>query len=85
MMTQEVRPSGCWMSRSVRSSRRKAGQFGWGAEATAEANWLKPRCLENSSFEVLWVTVPQPDTGRREEHSQAFERTPVKELGKMAP
>ena len=31
------------------------------------------------------VTVPQTDSGGREEHSKARERTLVKELGKMTP
>ena len=56
-----------------------------GGEATAEPNWFMLRCLENSSFEVPSVTVPQPDTGRQGENPKAFERTPVKELGKLAP
>ena len=33
----------------------------------------------------LYSTVPQPDTGGRVEDTQVFERTLVKELGKMAP
>ena len=56
-----------------------------GVEATAEINWFKLRCLEKSSFEASLVTVPQSDTGRQGEHPKAFERTPVKELGKLAP
>ena len=62
-----------------------AGRSKWGVEATAETNWFRLRCLENSPFEVPEVTVPQPDTGRQGEHPKAFERTPVKELGKLAP
>ena len=57
----------------------------WGVEATAKTNWFMLRCLENSSFEVSWVPVPQSDTGRQGENPKAFERTPVKELGKLAP
>ena len=34
---------------------------------------------------VLQVTVPQSDTGRQGENPKAFERTLVKELGKLAP
>ncbi len=30
-------------------------------------------------------TVPQTDTGGRDENSKALERTRVKELGKMVP
>ena len=70
----------------VRLPRPPQGGVGsWGGEATAEPNWLMLRCQEKSSFEVLQVTVPQPDTGRQGENPKAFERTPVKELGKMAP
>ena len=31
------------------------------------------------------MTVPQTDTGGRVENTKAFERTRVKELGKIAP
>jgi hypothetical protein len=31
------------------------------------------------------VSVPQTDTGRRDEYSKALEITLVKELGKLAP
>ena len=60
-------------------------QSKWGVEATAKTNWFMLHCLEKSSFEVPLVTVPQPDTGRQGENPKAFERTPVKELGKLAP
>jgi hypothetical protein len=33
----------------------------------------------------LQKTVPQTDTGGRDEYSQALERTQEKELGKLAP
>ena len=56
-----------------------------GVEATAKTNWFKLRCLEKSSSGASKVTVPQSDTGRQGEHPKAFERTPVKELGKLAP
>ena len=32
-----------------------------------------------------WLTVPQTDTGGLVEHTEVDERTPVKELGKLAP
>ena len=38
-----------------------------------------------ASLEVISWTVPQTDTGRREEDSKAHERTLAKELGKLAP
>ena len=38
-------------------------------------------------FSMLQVTrtVPQTDTGGRDENSKALERTRVKELGKLTP
>ena len=38
-----------------------------------------------ASLEVYRAPVPQTDTGRRGENPKVRERTPVKELGKMAP
>ena len=35
--------------------------------------------------EAFRLSVPQTDSGGREEHSKAFERTVVKELGKLTP
>jgi hypothetical protein len=34
---------------------------------------------------IAVVTVPQTDTGGRGEYPKAFERTLLKELGKMTP
>src|SRR5699024_8775302 len=36
------------------------------------------------SFSLVW-TVPQTDTGGRDEYSKALERTREKELGKLIP
>ena len=33
----------------------------------------------------LYTTVPQTDTGARDEYSKALERTREKELGKLTP
>jgi hypothetical protein len=33
----------------------------------------------------LYTTVPQTDTGARDEYSKALERTQEKELGKLTP
>ena len=33
----------------------------------------------------LYTTVPQTDTGARDEYSQALERTREEELGKLTP
>jgi hypothetical protein len=38
-----------------------------------------------SSMLQLTATVPQTDTGGRDENSKALERTRVKELGKLTP
>ena len=44
------------------------------------------KCVrEKPRSEAETVTVPQTDTGRREEDSKALERTLVKELGKLTP
>jgi hypothetical protein len=40
-------------------------------------------CREIISKDRLRETVPETNTGRREEYSKAYERTRVKELGKM--
>ena len=42
-------------------------------------------CAEKSSWVFPQVPVPQTNTGRRDEYSQARERTTVKELGKITP
>ena len=44
-----------------------------------------PCFQENLLSFRLYETVPQTDTGGRDENSKALERTRVKELGKMTP
>ena len=44
-----------------------------------------PCFLEKPLSFSLIKTVPQTDTGRRDENSKALERTRLKELGKMIP
>ena len=44
-----------------------------------------PRCQEKPLNVERWVLVPQTDTGRRVEDTQANGRTFVKEFGKLAP
>jgi hypothetical protein len=59
-----------------------------GAEARVrafKAEVVEPCCRENLRSDDPWVPVPQTDTGRRVEYTKAFERTFVKELGKLAP
>ena len=63
----------------------RKGRSKWGVAATAKTNWFMLRCREKSLHGVPSVPVPQPDTGRQGENPKAFERTPVKELGKIAP
>ncbi len=46
------------------------------------ADTLLPR---KASKLQLGKTVPQTDTGGRDEYSKALERTQEKELGKLAP
>ncbi len=51
------------------------------ASAKAESSKFMPRKAGGNTK----APVPQTDTGRRDEYSQARERTTVKELGKIAP
>jgi len=44
-----------------------------------------PRFQENPLSFRLRKSVPQTDTGGQGENPKAFERTRVKELGKIAP
>jgi hypothetical protein len=46
--------------------------------------FLIPHCQEKPLVRCK-VPVPQTDTGRRGENPKVFERTLVKELGKMTP
>ena len=44
-----------------------------------------PTLPRKAAKESRVVTVPQTDTGSRGENPQAFERTLLKELGKLTP
>ena len=44
-----------------------------------------PRLPRKAAHRAPLVTVPQTDSGGREEDSKARERTVVKELGKLTP
>ena len=44
-----------------------------------------PRLPRKAAHGAPLVTVPQTDSGGREEYSKARERTVVKELGKLTP
>ena len=47
---------------------------------------IDPKLPRKAAFCVDWlVTVPQSDSGGQVENTKAFERTPVKELGKLTP
>jgi hypothetical protein len=46
------------------------------------SNSKLPRKAANGAYRL---SVPQTDSGGREEHSKALERTLVKELGKLTP
>ncbi len=50
-----------------------------------EAEVAKPNCREKFLSDESRMPVPQTDTGRQVEHTQANGRTFVKELGKLAP
>ena len=65
-----------------------AGKSAGGAEVrwrAPEAEVVEPCCQEKLLNVDFMVTVPQTDTGRRVENTQALERTRVKELGKIVP
>ena len=47
--------------------------------------WLSPSGQEKPLSDEVSLPVPQTDTGRQVEKTQANERTLVKELGKMEP
>ena len=38
-----------------------------------------------TSLQITRLSVPQTDTGRRDEYSKVIERTAAKEFGKMTP
>ncbi len=50
-----------------------------------EAEVVEPRGREKPLSDEDQQPVPQTDTGRRVEHTQANGRTLVKELGNLAP
>jgi hypothetical protein len=65
--------------RQIRPRRPKRDGGGFGPEVSG------PRCQEQPRSVERWVLVPQTDTGRRVEDTQANGRTFVKEFGKLAP
>ena len=54
-------------------------------DAAAQAKAVSSKFVPRKADRYTKVPVPQTDTGRRDEYSQARERTTVKELGKIAP
>jgi hypothetical protein len=54
-------------------------------DAAASAKAASSKFVPRKAGGYTKVPVPQTDTGRRDEYSQARERTTVKELGKIAP
>ena len=89
--TEEGRSSGCWMSRfkpvgrSGRQIHRFLGREAITSDCVSSREVVEPMLPRKSSKRVLWVTVPQTDSGGRVEHTKALERTVVKELSKMTP
>ena len=66
------------------------GQANPPREARRDSEWSygEAKRVESRRQEIIskvrhGKTVPQTDTGRRDEQSKALERTHVKELGKM--
>ena len=68
-------------SYSRRRKRREASRDG--EPSYGEAKRADSRRRETVPSSQIKETVPQTDTGRRDEQSKALERTRVKELGKM--
>ena len=68
--TRQIR----WRNSSVQHEAGLLGQ-------PSNGQWFQEKPLSYS----LALTVPQTDTGGRDEYSQALERTWVKELGKIVP
>jgi hypothetical protein len=66
-------------ARQIRSRRRKRDGGAFGPQVRG------PTCQEKPLNVERWVLVPQTDTGRRVEDTQANGRTFVKEFGKLAP
>lgn len=65
-----------WQIRA-RNSRVRGQQL----RLRSNRKWFQEKPLSFSST----VTVPQTDTGGRDEYSKALERTREKELGKLVP
>jgi hypothetical protein len=76
------------MSRSLHWRRRlgKSGRViqGCGASGLVLRSNRKGSQEKPLSFSLM-MTVPQTDTGGRDEYSKALERTREKELGKLVP
>ncbi len=66
-------------ARQIRFLRPKRDGGAFGPEVSGPRRPEKPRSGEG------WVLVPQTDTGRRVEDTQANGTTFVKEFGKLAP
>ena len=86
--TEKVRSAGCWTSRFkpvgvLRRQIRAAELRGDNERTCSRSNrkWFQEKPLSFS----FTLTVPQTDTGGRDEYSKALERTREKELGKLVP
>ena len=66
-------------ARQIRSRRRKRDDGASGPQVGQSG------CREKLLSDEIGASVPQTDTGRQVEHTQANGRTLVKELGKIAP
>ena len=53
-------------------------------DPSGEAKWGGGSSRKSSKLMVV-LPVPQTDTGRQVENTKVFERTLVKELGKLTP
>ncbi len=71
------------MTRQIRLSINTEGRGG--SDLTGCREVIDATLPGKAASHNLLGTVPQTDTGRRVENTQARERTRVKELGKIAP
>jgi hypothetical protein len=87
--TEKVNSAGCWKSRFKRVDvllrQIRAAKLRRDNERSCTAKRAIP-CFQEKPLSFSCIkTVPQTDTGGRDEYSQALERTQEKELGKLAP
>ena len=90
-VTEEGRPSGCWMSRykpvggDGRQIHRLLRREAMSSDCVSSREVIEPKLPRKTSKRAKMVTVPQTDSGGRVEYTKALVRTAVKELSKLTP